>query len=214
MRRLLILQTLACLLVQQAWSFLSPYRTFDLTKSRRYHAPLSLSATVADTDEESRESLKDADIAVLTNALLHISYDGGRFTGWSAANDSKDAPPEADTAATKSKLPPPLIHSSRKRRRREARKTGFVRSVQGVVQANIAKLYGNVDCARIVVEGCSRTDKGVHATSLVAQVYCLSRDYSEHQGESTIPGKRLPHPRHAHDTTSFEPLPVSLQKLS
>eukprot|EP00532_Pseudo-nitzschia_australis_P009342 CAMPEP_0168170314 /NCGR_PEP_ID=MMETSP0139_2-20121125/4111_1 /TAXON_ID=44445 /ORGANISM="Pseudo-nitzschia australis, Strain 10249 10 AB" /LENGTH=1065 /DNA_ID=CAMNT_0008087803 /DNA_START=283 /DNA_END=3480 /DNA_ORIENTATION=+ len=122
-----------------------------------------------------------------TSAILRISYDGTKFTGWSAANRRNNG-----------------SHRTRPRRRSRRRgfveefyhgklPAGFVRSVEGILKENLARLYGNVDPnTRIVVEGCSRTDKGVHATSMIAQVYCLKEGFSttragsssEHNGEN------------------------------
>lgn len=147
----------------------------------------------------------------LTSAILRISYDGSRFTGWSAAN-----------GATNSRL----LRPSRRRRRRGAMGEiphsvgGFVRSVEYVVRENLAKIYGNVDAqTRIVVEGCSRTDRGVHATGMIAHVYCLKEDVIEIDGSSSdtcntnssvlIVGKRKPHPASPSDNSSFEPLPMN-----
>jgi tRNA pseudouridine38-40 synthase len=147
----------------------------------------------------------------LTSAVLRISYDGSRFTGWSAAN-----------GATNSLL----LRPSRRRRRRGAvgdmpqSADGFVRSVECVVRENLAMIYGNVDAqTRIVVEGCSRTDRGVHATGMIAHFYCLKESAIETDGSSsdscntnssvTIPGKRKPHPASPSDDSSFEPLPMN-----
>lgn len=161
---------------------------------------------------------------LLTSFLLHISYDGARFTGWSSANDDGNN----GTAVA------PTRRRSRKQRRRSS---GFVRSVEGVLRSNIAKIYGNIDPQRIVVEACSRTDKGVHARGMVAQIYCvtpevvsflssaqgsngtelfvINSDYSDWVGQPSIPGKRCPHPRNATDSTScFTPVPVPLSKLA
>ena len=157
----------------------------------------------------------------LTNAVIRISYDGTRFTGWSAANGKNDQ----------------SLQKKRKRNRRrgsveeftEAKlPAGFVRSVEGVLKENLAKLYGDVDPnTRIVVEGCSRTDKGVHATSMIAHIYCLKEECSiapppaipneSENGEtkedsasalpSVIPGKRIPHPKSPTDDSCFQVLP-------
>jgi tRNA pseudouridine(38-40) synthase len=153
---------------------------------------------------------------VLTSALLHVSYDGRHFTGWSAGNDSGNWT-----------IPVPNDpENKRKRRRRDNQPKGYVRSVQGVLQANLAKLYGNIDPARVVVEGCSRTDGGVHAVGMVAQVYCLTEEafLALHTSENSaffqdlqqpsIPGKRLPHPRNSTDVSCFEPLPKNLSHLA
>jgi tRNA pseudouridine38-40 synthase len=155
-------------------------------------------------------SSSDPETILLTTAILRISYDGGRFTGWSAANDGNDKQYRQS--------------ASQQRRRRRGGNTvdtplpkGFVRSVQGVIRDNLAKIYGDVDPRRVVVEGCSRTDKGVHAMGLIAQIYCLKQsvleqlDSSSESGviESSIPGKRLPHPKSPSDDTYFEPLPMN-----
>ena len=58
----------------------------------------------------------------------------------------------------------------------EPRLKGYVRSVQGVLRGHLAKIYGNLDPQQIVVEGCSRTDKGVHARSMMAMIYGLHND--------------------------------------
>jgi tRNA pseudouridine(38-40) synthase len=97
--------------------------------------------------------------------------------------------------------------------------------VQGVLQANLAKVYGKVPMERVVVEGCSRTDKGVHARFMVAQIYCLSEEATVAQKDDgdgvflddeassssslslSIPGKRKPHPRNCTDATCFVPVP-------
>ena len=160
----------------------------------------------------------------LTNAILRISFDGSRFTGWSAANGGKDA-----------------LSLQKKRRKRDRRRggveefteaqlpAGFVRSVEGVVKENMAKFYGGVDPnTRIVVEGCSRTDKGVHATCMIAQVYCLKKDFSTQASRSesnnqnsendndsnntnnmVISGKRIPHPASPTDDSCFEAIPMN-----
>lgn len=84
----------------------------------------------------------------------------------------------------------------------------------------------------MVVEGCSRTDKGVHATCMIAQVYCLKEEFSitasspksnvtttaqnDENNEGTtsthkaaIPGKRIPHPISPTDDSCFEALPTN-----
>jgi tRNA pseudouridine(38-40) synthase len=178
-----------------------------------------------------RTSIDAPTAKVLTNAVLKISFDGSHFTGWSAANGQ-------------------LVNSQpTTRRKRQGRRrrgnidlfttppegTGFVRSVEGVLRENLAKLWGNVDTARVVVEGCSRTDRGVHATGMMAQIYCLNPDYttatmpsgdvktswdgdqvkgtSLEGGETItpalIPGKQTPHPRSSTDSSSFLPLPMN-----
>ena len=54
-----------------------------------------------------------------------------------------------------------------------------MRSVEGVIAQSLAKVYGDVDIKRIQIEGCSRTDKGVHGQSMVALVYCLTEEAAQ-----------------------------------
>lgn len=148
-----------------------------------------------------------------TSALLRISYDGSRFTGWSSANSGSNS--------TNQKLPLP----SKRRRRRGVmgdipEQQGFVRPVEGILRQSLAKIFGNVDPKRIVLEGCSRTDRGVHAQGMIAQVYCLQEEVLEVLEESkvgedanealycSIPGKRKPHPISSTDSSYFEPMPM------
>jgi tRNA pseudouridine38-40 synthase len=146
----------------------------------------------------------------LVSGLLKVSYDGAHFSGWSAANQQN----EIDEATVR-RLP----SSGRKRRKRSHDSflvAGQTRSVERVLQVNLAKLYGNVDPSRIVVEGCSRTDKCVHAKCLVAQFYCLAERYDDEDLSlsSSIPGKRKPHPRSSFDSSPcFTALPMSIGKV-
>lgn len=169
----------------------------------------SLSATrlrCADDNAESQTALDG------TSAILRLSYDGTRFTGWSAANDG---------VIQDNMIDPQTKGSKRKRRRHAVNAVplpkGFVRSVEGVIRENLACIYGNVDPRRIVVEGCSRTDRGVHATGMIAQIYCFKESVLNQQINGnddatsifcSIPGKRLPHPTSAYDCSYFVPLPM------
>jgi len=148
-----------------------------------------------------------------TNAILRISCDGTKFTGWSGANGQNDM----SLGFQKSK------QSRHKRKEKQLQEfaeksdlpKGFVRSVEGAIKINFAKLYGDVDPGRVIVEGCSRTDKGVHASGMMAQFYCLKEDCYLNQtntsatNNTTIPGKRIPHPKSSTDDSSFESLPMN-----
>lgn len=90
------------------------------------------------------------------------------------------------------------------------------RSVQQELQKRLAKLFNNLDPALVVVEGCSRTDKGVSAHTLVAQLYALKSTTTTTTMQSSIPGKRLPHPRTAYnlgEDNCFIPVRVPLSKI-
>lgn len=199
----------------------SPCRRHDAALRRHgrhdipvYSLPIYESSTIDQDDDVP---------PVLTTALLNISYDGAHFTGWSAANQAVNEQHQTqhdehinEQTEDLSSLP---FRPSRRRRRRQpkSQKKGYVRSVEEVFQKPLAKLYGDVDPSRVVVEGCSRTDKGVHATSMIAQIYCLSSTTSNAttcMSESNIPGKKLPHPSSSHDESPcFEPIPMDLPKL-
>ena len=160
----------------------------------------SLSTTVSNSENHTSAPPENKN-EKLTAAVMQISYDGRCFSGWSASND----PNTLNSTSKPTQVKDPS-RSSRRRRRRGiyALDSGSHRSVQGVIASCMAKLYGNVDPQNVVVEGVSRTDKGVHAMGMVGLVYCLSED---HQGlypdRLGIPGKRLPHPRDSFDDHCF-----------
>ena len=174
--------------------------------------------------------------APLTSALLKVSFDGRRFTGWSASNDPKPGDPNyAAFSKTERRqgrrrrgsMDPPIRSYDNK---------GFVRSVQGVLRGHLAKLYGDVDPQQIVVEGCSRTDKGVHARSMMVMIYGLDAEVlrrlqtsatatasdgignctlvADNSLAGTISGMHRPHPRNATDSTSFLSVPKDLSKVA
>jgi tRNA pseudouridine38-40 synthase len=173
--------------------------------NKRVSTSILSSSSLPDPDEKSMP-LVESKTDKLSNAVIRISFDGSRFTGWSAANTQKNDE---------------LLRPNKKRRRRGVmgeipQNAGFVRSVEGVLRDNLAKIYGNVDPKRIIVEGSSRTDRGVHAKGMIAQVYCLKEGVLDTMNGSdddevlctTIPGKRIPHPKNPTDTSYFEPMPM------
>jgi len=141
----------------------------------------------------------------LTNVVLKISYDGTRFHGWSCANDGAKI---KDSSTSKTKHLPLRGRGRSRRNRNFSGPPGRVRSVQGVIRVLFAKLYGDIDPLRVQVEGCSRTDGGVHASGMIAMVYCLKESLENvtEVERSTIPGKKIPHPIGPTDE-SFTPLP-------
>jgi len=142
-----------------------------------------------------------------TSAVLQIAYDGTLFHGWSAGNDGFTGNPPPFKADGNQ----PLTRGrSRRNRLRPSFRQGEIRSVEGVIKACLSKLYGNVPQDCIVVEGSSRTDKGVHAKGMIALIYCLL----EGKGTQSIEGKQTPHPISPSDA-NFKELPFNsdLQKL-
>ena len=104
---------------------------------------------------------------------------------------------------------------SRRNRNRPSSSRGLVRSVEGEISFALAKLYGNVPLSCIQVEGCSRTDRGVHARQMIAQIYCLKCSTDEDTDLFSIPGKAVGHPNSPFDS-NFKPLPFDsdLAKLT
>lgn len=142
----------------------------------------------------------------LTSLLLKVAYDGGPFSGWSDANDGELL-----------KNSPKAPRRTGRNRRKHNGKHRVKLSVQGRLRGALAKIWGNVSPDRIIVEACSRTDKGVHARGQVCQIYCLP-DLENDDEAAAIPptpiaGKALPHPRSANDPY-FTPIRMPLQKLS
>ncbi len=130
----------------------------------------------------------------LTSAVLRVVYDGTNFHGWTASNDGNTT--DITTLSRRRN------GRSRRNRLRPAMRDGEVRSVVSALKSSLSKLYGNVPLDRIVVEGSSRTDKGVHSKDSYALIYCLMDDAAP----LTIHGKRLPHPSSPTDA-SFKELP-------
>ena len=197
----LVLLVALCFLVELSIGFSCSSRRHR-QEDQRHLLAVALATTTSELDHTSSSSPvqnhKD-----LTNLLLRISYDGSRFTGWSAANQSDD---DHDTKG-----------------KTNSKGKGFVRPVEQIIRTNIAKLYSNVNPKRIIIEGCSRTDKGVHARQMMAQVYCLTESAFQALQENpdassvatssnelylSIPGKRTPHPISPFDASYFQPIPM------
>lgn len=96
------------------------------------------------------------------------------------------------------------------------------RFVEGEIKKRLAKIFGNLSPECVIVEGCSRTDKGVHARGMVAQAYAITPAALEatrmgschYPDQPSIPGKRLPHPWNSTDTTEcFVPITASINKI-
>ena len=209
--------------------------------SRRRGGTTFAASSTSDREEGGAgvraKAIVTATATVLTSAVVRVAYDGGRFHGWSAANDGmslregvvprngdagagadvdvdvSDARYEYSSNPNGADFLGPVGRRGRGRRR-GTRIPGAgtkVRSVEGQLRLLLAKLYGNVDPGRVQVEGCSRTDKGVHARSMVALFYCLAEGAGEEDEASAasrpIPGKRLPHPSSPTDASAFVPLP-------
>jgi len=158
----------------------------------------------------------------LTSAVLKVTYDGSLFNGWTASNEG--------VPTTNERIYQPRRYGkARRNKHRPSVRKGEVRSVEGALKGALSKIYGNVPLDRIVIEGCSRTDKGVHSKGSPALIYCLlkkeegedSADQSEddsnstsdggtvtssHAGSFSIAGKNLPHPTSPTDK-DFKELP-------
>lgn len=153
----------------------------------------------------------------LTSAVLKIAYDGTHFRGWTGWIGDKQTPPNYKSASsnkTKQK-------QSRRSRTLQRKGSGFIkgsgsiRTVENTLKVSLAKLYGNISPSCVMFDSCSRTDAGVHATSLVVQFYCFSKNGKDLDIDMTTNSDwaRL-RPKSSTDT-DFLPLPFdsNLSKL-
>lgn len=83
---------------------------------------------------------------------------------------------------------------------------GESRTVKGVLQSTFSRIFGDVDPSLIGMEGCCSTGKGVHATHMIAQVYCISPEWEIQVAGSAEAGTlERPSPQSAVDTAGFVP---------
>mmetsp|Transcript_19095 Transcript_19095/g.40114 ORF Transcript_19095/g.40114 Transcript_19095/m.40114 type:complete len:534 (+) Transcript_19095:115-1716(+) len=164
---------------------------------------------------EATPDWMESDCQYLTTAVLKIAYDGTYFSGWTASNLNQHH----------NKRPVGINESEQKPKRRQSRRSrtlqrkggymnkskGDVRSVEMTLRMALAKIYGNVNPKQIVLDACSRTDAGVHATSSVAQLYCRKGSVND-DGEFTTSTSYRPQSK---NDPSFLPLPFesNLSKL-
>lgn len=178
-----------------------------------------------------------------TTAILKVAYDGTHFSGWTGGNagegdqlskSTSKHPSVITTTTTNNNTNNNPTHSSQQKpKSRQSRRsrtlqrkgerwhdsTGKVRTVDQTIRMALVKLYGNVDPKQIVLEACSRTDAGVHATSLVAQFYCFNEDvFASTMSNSTryhSPNSNVPIRPNAPNDKMFVPLPFNpdLSKL-
>ncbi|KAL9183543.1 hypothetical protein ACHAXT_004399 [Thalassiosira profunda] len=157
-------------------------------------------------------------LAFQSTAILKVAYDGTHFRG----SSGQSVVPKQTDASKKHPQPQPSQPTKRRQSRRsrtlqrKGGKRGTVRTVEGTLQLALAKIYGDVDPTRIEIDSCSRTDAGVHATSLVVQFYCSSntatRGDEMEEGRLSEALQRRPS---VGDDASFLPLPFDsdLSKL-
>ena len=162
-----------------------------------------------------------------TTAIIKCAYDGTYFRGWKASNsDSKSdalVSSQSDNEQDKdneNKRHTVHIAQQAENRRQSRRsralqrkgssygKHGQLRTVEDTIRSALAKLYGDIDANSVSIDGCSRTDAGVHAKSLVAQFWCK---INSSQSTQTMPIR----PISRDDSPNFLPLPFDsdLSKL-
>lgn len=161
-----------------------------------------------------------------TSAILKVSYDGTHFSGWTGGN-AGDQPNKAKPKRQDNNNINKSTQSTQKRRQSRRSRTlqrkgggwydsnNKIRTVDHTIRMALAKIYGNVDPKNIIFEACSRTDAGVHSTSLVTQFYCYndqvpnesvnSTRYYDSSTNSTIPIR----PNGPTDATNFVQLPFN-----
>ena len=164
---------------------------------------------------------------IYTTAIIKCAYDGTYFRGWKASNsDSKsDAHVSSQSDNEQDNDNENKLHTMhnaqqaenrrQSRRSRALQRKGSsygkhcqLRTVEDTIRSALAKLYGDIDASSVIIDGCSRTDAGVHAKSLVAQFWC-KRNTS--QSTKTMPIR----PISLDDSPNFLPLPFDsdLSKL-
>ena len=174
------------------------------------HHPLCHATSDIDcNNEEEKNKL------IYTTAVIKVAYDGTYFKGWTAGNsDPNNTQDKCVIAPQKQKS---QQQSSKKRQSRRSRslqrkggsygyKSGRIRTVDDTIRSTLAKVYGDVDTKQIKIDACSRTDKGVHSESLIAQFYCI-KDINS--------ATHYRRPTSCSDTSNFLPIPFdsSLSKL-
>lgn len=208
-----------------AWTHTSKWR-----RAKEHNAvPLNLELDNIErgvnSDECNNEGDKVGDDSLLTTAILTCAYDGTYFRGWTAGNSESKQKAHVTTKGNvkdnkgdnkaQGSQPPEKPRQSRRSRTLQRKGGGYrkgdgrVRTVDDTIRSTLAKVYGNVNPNQIKIECCSRTDAGVHATSLIAQFYCTkSSNYSAQS-------QPMPMRPNSHDDTSFLPLPFhsDLSKL-
>lgn len=170
-----------------------------------------------------------------TTVILKIAYDGTHFRGWTAGKHSMMAKEKKNDAKNKSGNKGNSDRQPNKRRQSRRSRTlqrkggylnknnGEVRSVERTLRVVLAKIYGNIQPNQIVLDACSRTDAGVHATCLIAQLYCYANNTTnffanedDNVNTTSIPNTpTIPLRPTSRNDTAFLPLPFdsNLSKL-
>jgi tRNA U38,U39,U40 pseudouridine synthase TruA len=152
--------------------------------------------------------------AILTSAVLKIAYDGTHFRGWTGSSHRNNSTKHKSTSHDKQ-----TRRQSRRSRTLQRKGSGFIkgsdsiRTVEQALKISLAKLYGNVPPDNVMFDSCSRTDAGVHATSLIAQFYCLSHNREDFDIDVTSNNTWAQLRPHSPTDTNFLPLPFDLSKL-
>ena len=224
-------------------SFISNTRVLYQTTYSMPGMMMSTSAVAADAThikDESTDNVAQTTSTIdnnsfcYTTAILKVSYDGTHFSGWTGGNagdqpSKSKASPKQQQSNNNNKSTQQTQQRRQSRRSRTLQRKGGgwydsnnkVRTVDHTIRMALAKVYGNVDPKNIIFEACSRTDAGVHATSLVAQFYCYNDQvHNNTSGNSTryydSSNSSIPiRPKGPTDTSNFIQLPFNsdLSKL-
>lgn len=182
--------------------------------------------TLTDSSEDVRDNPANS---ILTTAVLKIAYDGTHFRGWTGGKHpfiANHHNTTNQTNKTNSSRGGNNKHNPKRQSRRSrtlqrkgggyGKNSNKVRTVEQTIRVVLAKVYGNVNPNQIVMDSCSRTDAGVHATHLVAQFYCYSTNISNDMEVTSSPMQwNQMRPNSTNDSSNFLPLPFasSLSKL-
>jgi tRNA U38,U39,U40 pseudouridine synthase TruA len=164
---------------------------------------------------------------IYTTTVIKVAYDGTYFRGWKATNNYLDADgdnihhdnDDDDSENDRNNALISILQLENRRQSRRSRvlqrkgglygKENRIRTVEDTIRSTLMKIYGDVNANQILIDGCSRTDAGVHAKSQIAQFWCIrDEDYYTRTQSPSWPMSR-------NDTSNFLPLPFNsdLSKL-
>ena len=182
------------------------------------------------TSSSSSVDGSDEGKVIYTTAVIKVAYDGTYFRGWKATtkhsgsdgddfdqySDNDDNGDNNENERDKALRIQQLENRRQSRRSRVLQRKGGlygaenrIRTVEDTIRSTLMKLYGDVNSNQIMIDGCSRTDAGVHAKSQIAQFWCIrDEDYTHALSSPSRPMSR-------DDTSNFRPLPFNsdLSKL-
>jgi tRNA U38,U39,U40 pseudouridine synthase TruA len=192
------------------------YCAGNIMQSNRLDGYFSSTRSISNSTDVLTSDDKERCRKVLTSAVLKIAYDGTHFCGWTGSTHRVSTRHNSQASHDGSNR-----KQSRRSRTLQRKGSGFtrgegsIRTVEQALKISLAKVYGNIPTEGIMFDSCSRTDKGVHATSLVVQFYCLACDREDFDIDSPSNNTWARLRPNSSTDTNFLPLPFdsNLSKL-